>query len=67
LLVKKELDKLLEARFIYLVLFSEWVSPIVVAPKPPRPEGQIKIRVCQDYRKLNAATRKDHHPLPFID
>ena len=26
-----------------------------------------KIRVCIDYRKLNAATRKDHFLLPFID
>ena len=24
-------------------------------------------RVCIDYRKQNAATRKDHYPLPFID
>ena len=24
-------------------------------------------RMCIDYHKLNAATRKDHFPLPFID
>ena len=24
-------------------------------------------RMCIDYRKLNAVTRKDHFPLPFLD
>jgi len=67
MLVKKELDKLLAANFIYPILSSEWVSPIVVAPKPPGPKGEYKIRLCQDYRKLNTATRKDHHHLPFSD
>ena len=27
----------------------------------------IGYRVCIDYRKLNAGTRKDHFPLPFVD
>jgi len=27
----------------------------------------MKIRVCIDYRKLNAVTCKNHFPLPFID
>ena len=24
-------------------------------------------RVCIDFRKLNAITKKDHFPLPFLD
>ena len=67
LMVKEELDKLLEAGIIYPVNNSEWVSPIVVVPKKVGADGKVKIRVCQDFRKLNAATRKDHFPLPFID
>jgi hypothetical protein len=57
MLVKKELDKLLEVRFIYPIMSSEWVSPIVVSPKPPGPNGELKIRLCQNYRKLNAAIK----------
>ena len=67
MLVKEELEKLLEAGFIYPVNNSEWVSPIVIVPKKVGTDGKVKIRVCQDYRKLNAATKKDHFPLPFID
>ena len=46
--------------FIYEVPYSEWVSPIVMVPKK-----NGKIRICQDYRKLNAVTKKDYFPLPF--
>ena len=67
MLVKEELEKLLEAGFIYPVNNSEWVSPIVIVPKKVGADGKVKIRVCQDFRKLNAATKKDHFPLPFID
>ena len=62
LMVKEELDKLLRVGFIYVVLYNEWVSPIVMVP-----EKNGKIRICQDYRKLNAVTKKDYFPLPFID
>jgi len=32
-IVKEELQKLLDARFIYPISDSEWVSPLVLAPK----------------------------------
>ena len=42
--------------------WSEWISPIVVVPKK-----NGKLRICQDFRKLNDVTKKDHFSLPFID
>ncbi|MCO5589272.1 hypothetical protein L7F22_043238 [Adiantum nelumboides] len=57
-----EVNKLLKAGFIYPVTNSEWVSPVVVTPKK-----NGKWRVCVDYKPLNAATRRDHFPLPFQD
>ncbi|MCO5560935.1 hypothetical protein L7F22_014555 [Adiantum nelumboides] len=57
-----EVNKLLKAGFIYPVTNSEWVSPVVVAPKK-----NGKWRVCVDYKPLNAATKRDHLPLPFQD
>ncbi|MCO5599661.1 hypothetical protein L7F22_053766 [Adiantum nelumboides] len=57
-----EVRKLLNAGFIYPVEDSEWVSPVVVTPKK-----NGKWRVCVDYKPLNAATKRDHFPLPFQD
>ena len=57
-----EVKKLLQAGFIYPVEDSEWVSPVVVTPKK-----NGKWRVCVDYKPLNAATKRDHFPLPFQD
>ncbi|MCO5604833.1 hypothetical protein L7F22_059007 [Adiantum nelumboides] len=57
-----EVNKLLKAGFIYPVTNSKWVSPVVVTPKK-----NGKWRVCVDYKPLNAATKRDHFPLPFQD
>ena len=78
--VKKEVLKLLDVGVIYPIAESKWVSPTQVVPKksgvtvvanenneliPTRVTSGW--RVCIDYRKLNAGTRKDHFPLPFVD
>lgn len=60
--VKEELDKLLRVGFIYPVEKVSWLSPIVVVPKK-----NGKLRICVDYRKLNAVTETDPFPLPFQD
>jgi hypothetical protein len=58
--VKEEIDKLLRFSFIKPVKRATWLSPIVVVPKE-----NDKLRVCVDYRKLNATTITDAFPLPF--
>ncbi|CAN6700779.1 unnamed protein product [Malus baccata var. baccata] len=78
--MKKEIIKLLDCGVIYPISDSRWVSPIQCVPKksgvtvvenaenelvPTR--IQTGWRVCIAYRKLNATTRKDHFPLPFLD
>ena len=42
---------------------SPWASPILLVPKD---EGK-KLRMCIDYRNLNALTKKDSFPLPRLD
>nr|GEW07308.1 reverse transcriptase domain-containing protein [Tanacetum cinerariifolium] len=78
--IKKEVEKLLDAGLIYPISDSPWVSPVHCVSK----KGGMTIvtndenelvptkfitgwRVCIDYRKLKEATRKDHFPLPFMD
>lgn len=61
-IVKEELQKLLDARLIYPISHSEWVSHLAIVPKK-----NGKWRICVDYRELNNATKKDHLPFPSID
>ena len=39
----------------------------MVVPKKVGADGTVKIRVCQDFRKLNASKKKDYFPIPFTD
>ncbi|GKD91773.1 DNA-directed DNA polymerase [Tanacetum coccineum] len=78
--IKKEVIKLLDARLIYPISDSPWVSLVYCMPKkggmtviendnneliPTRLVTGWRARI--DYRKLNDATRKYHFPLLFMD
>ena len=78
--MKKEIIKWLDAGVIYPIADSSWVFPVQCVPKkggmivvsneknelvPMRPV--IGWRVCIDYQKLNAWTKKDHFPMPFMN
>nr|GFA54247.1 reverse transcriptase domain-containing protein [Tanacetum cinerariifolium] len=78
--IKKEVEKILDARLIYPISDSPWVSPIHCVPIKggftvvENEENELiptrlvtGWRVCIDYCKLNKATRKDHFPLQFMD
>ena len=78
--VRIEVLKLLQAGIIYPIYDKTWVSPTQVVPKKSgvttvkNEKGEdvstyltTSWRVCIDYRRLNAVTRKYHFPLPFID
>jgi hypothetical protein len=60
--VKAEIDIMMEAIIIELVVESEWISLMVVQDKKTR-----GIRICVDLRKLNDVFLHDPFPTPFTD
>ena len=78
--VRTEILKPLDNRIVYPIYNSQWVSSVHAVPKKVgftvvkndnnesvQTRLPTKIRVCIDYQKLNAATRKDQFVLLFID
>ncbi len=59
--LKQEVEMMLEMGVIEPSR-SEWSSPVVIVPKK---DGTL--RVCIDFRKLNAQSRFDAYPMPRID
>lgn len=60
--VKDDLERLLSAEFIAPLDQASWLSPTIVVPKKNE-----KLRICVDFRRLDAATKKDPYPLLFTD
>ena len=60
--IKKETERLLEAKFIRPCRYAEWISNVV-----PVYKKNGKLRVCIDFRDLNKATPMDGYPMPIAD
>ncbi|KAL2247277.1 UNVERIFIED_CONTAM: Retrovirus-related Pol polyprotein from transposon opus [Sesamum indicum] len=57
-----EVNKLLKAKYISEVQYTDWLSNMVVIPK-----SSGKWRMCIDFTDLNKACPKDPYPLTRID
>ena len=60
--IKEKVRKQLDAGFLEVSKYLEWVANIVPVPKK---DG--KVRECMDYRDLNRVSPKDNFLLPHID
>ena len=61
-MIQSEVKKLLDARIIFKVRHSKWVSNLVPVRKKSR-----EIRLCVDFRNLNRASDKDNYPVPPME
>jgi hypothetical protein len=60
--IKKETERLLEAKFIRPCQYAEWISDVVPVYKKNR-----KLRVCINFRDLNKATLMDGYPMSIAN
>lgn len=60
--MQKEVFKLIERGIIFPIKHTSWVSNLVPVRKK---NGDL--RLCVDFRDLNRASLKDHHPLPSME
>jgi ribonuclease HI len=60
--MEKEVKKLLDAKIIFPLRYSEWVANLVLVRKK---SGEIRLYV--DFRNLNRSSKKDNYPLPNME
>jgi hypothetical protein len=60
--MEKEIKKMLDAKIIIPLRYSEWIANLVPVRKK---NGEI--RLCVDFRNLNKCSRKDNYPLPKME
>ena len=60
--IREEVSKQIQANFLEVVDYPQWLENIVPVPKKDR-----KVCMCVDFRDLNKACPKDNFPLPHID
>jgi hypothetical protein len=61
-IIEKELKRMLDAKIIVPLRYSNWVANLVPVRKK---SGEI--RLCVDFRNLNNYSLKENHPLPKMD
>jgi hypothetical protein len=61
-LIEKEIMKMYDAKIIFPLRFSKWVSNLV-----PTQKKTGEIRLCIDFQNLNKVSLKDNYPLPKMD
>ena len=60
--IKKELNKILDAKIIFPIRHTQWVANLV----PVRKENG-DIRLCVDSRNLNKSYENDNYPVPPME